>query len=283
MDVSAVSLQCRNEYAPLRSVLMCTPTYMQIEEVINEIQKHYVEVNIDIDRSVSQFNTVVEFLTQRGIRVELIPEDPLLPEQVFTRDIGVVIDNQLVRAALRCSIRQTEEQVFQDWLHRNRIQSVRTLNFFEGGDIVIDRNTIWVGVGNRTSLEVVEEFRKLFPHREVIALPFQEIYLHLDCVFNLLSPDEALIFKDAFDAESLRLLEKRYRLIEVPEEEQFTLATNVLSVGAGHVISLPHNRVTNQAMRQAGLIVHEIDLSEIIKSGGSFRCITLPLQRQDQN
>ncbi|MFD6004940.1 arginine deiminase family protein [Bacillus subtilis] len=47
------------------------------------------------------------------------------------------------------------------------------------------------------------------------------------------------------------------------------------------MISLPGNRHVNQQLSKRGYHIIEIDLSEIIKSGGSFRCCTMPLIRGD--
>lgn len=74
-------------------------------------------------------------------------------------------------------------------------------------------------------------------------------------------------------------MKKRYEMIEITDDEQFQLGTNVLSIGNKTVISLPVNRHVNQELRKRGYTVIEIDLSEIIKSGGSFRCCTLPIER----
>ena len=71
----------------------------------------------------------------------------------------------------------------------------------------------------------------------------------------------------------------KYDLIEVTKEEQFTMGTNVLSIGNQRVISLPMNTEVNEELRKRGYKVIEVDISEIIKSGGSFRCCTMPLER----
>lgn len=68
-------------------------------------------------------------------------------------------------------------------------------------------------------------------------------------------------------------------MISVTDEEQFQMGPNVLSIGDGKVISLPQNERLNNVLESEGYKVIRVDLSEIIKSGGSFRCCTLPLQR----
>lgn len=99
-------------------------------------------------------------------------------------------------------------------------------------------------------------------------------------MFNIVSPDVALIFPGALDQEHIGKLKERYELIEVTEEEQFTLGTNVLSIGNRKIISLPVNKKVNEALRNHGFEVIEVDITEIIKSGGSFRCCTLPIERE---
>jgi N-dimethylarginine dimethylaminohydrolase len=68
----------------------------------------------------------------------------------------------------------------------------------------------------------------------------------------------------------------------VSEEEQFTLGTNVLSIGNKKVLSLPVNKNVNKELRDRGFEVIEVDITEIIKSGGSFRCCTLPILRASE-
>ena len=57
------------------------------------------------------------------------------------------------------------------------------------------------------------------------------------------------------------------------------MGTNVLSIGENRVFSLPTNHGVNEQLRQHGYQVLEVDFSEIIKSGGSFRCCSMPLLR----
>ena len=76
------------------------------------------------------------------------------------------------------------------------------------------------------------------------------------------------------------MLTATYKLIEVSEEEQFTMGTNVLSIGDKKVFSLPQNKQVNAQIRAHGFEVIEVDFSEIIKSGGSFRCCSMPVDRE---
>jgi N-dimethylarginine dimethylaminohydrolase len=150
----------------------------------------------------------------------------------------------------------------------------------EGGDVIIDRETVYVGISNRTNEVAIEHLQTILPHYEVVKVPFKEKYLHLDCVFNIISPTEALYYPKAFTQQELDILSSRFELIEVTEEEQFSLGTNVLNIGNKKIFSLPVNPKVNAELKQRGYEVIEVDIMEIIKSGGSFRCCTLPILRE---
>lgn len=272
---------CQTEYDTLKTVLLCEPDYMKIEEAINDTQEHYKEENINVEKAKRQHEALVSTLKREQIDVHLLPARKDYPEQVFTRDIGFTIDDTIYVGALKRTIRQGEEKVLKQFLEDHEYSYTEVEGgTIEGGDVIIDGSHIYVGDSSRTSRLTVDQLRAAHPNHEIHLIKFDEKYLHLDCVFNPLSNDTALIYPEAIDDEAVRFLEERYQLIEVSEEEQFTLATNVLSVGNKKVIALPLNKATNAKIKESGFEIIEVDLSEIIKSGGAFRCVTLPLYRK---
>ncbi|PLT30597.1 dimethylarginine dimethylaminohydrolase family protein [Peribacillus deserti] len=272
---------CFSEYDPLKRVILCEPQYMRIKDVINETQKHFENEGIHIKTAMIQHQNFVAALKKLGIEVVILPSFEKYPEQVFTRDIGFTLGEQIFVAEMGTEIRTGEEHVLMEWLKKSELPFINlTGDRIEGGDVLIDRNTIYVGISNRTKIESIEKLEQLLPQFEIIAIPFTDTYLHLDCVFNIISPQEALIFPGEINKEELKILASRYDLIEVTEEEQFTLGTNVLSVGHKKIISLPVNKKVNSQLRKRGYEVIEVDITEIIKSGGAFRCCTMPIVRE---
>ncbi|WP_298829579.1 arginine deiminase family protein [uncultured Planococcus sp.] len=275
------SARCQSEYDPLRRVLLCPPRYMEIKDVINDVQKRYKDENIDVDKALHQHNEFVQALIEQGVQTDLIEPSENYPEQVFTRDIGFTIGDTVFISEMASEIRQGEEQELQKWMEAHDV-NVKELagHRIEGGDVIIDRDTVFVGVSSRTSKKAIRDLQLELPDFEVIPVSFNEKYLHLDCVFNILSPTEALIFPEALDMETVKMLAERYTLIRVNEKEQFALGTNVLSIGDRKVFSQPQNRQVNKQLTSRGFHVIEVDYSEIIKSGGAFRCCTMPLIRE---
>lgn len=278
---SSSSARCRSEYDSLHRVLLCPPEYMEIKDVINDVQKRYLKENIDTEKAMRQHTEFLRALQREGVETDLLNPSEAFPEQVFTRDIGFTVGETVYIAEMASEIRQGEENVLQKWLKQNKFKSESLgCNRVEGGDVLVDQDTIFVGVSSRTSEKAIEELQQKLPRYNVIPISFDEKYLHLDCVFNILSPTEALIYEDALDKKTVDMLSKRYTLIPVDAKEQFALGTNVLSIGRRRVFSQPQNVKVNSLLRANDFHVIEVDFSEIIKSGGAFRCCTLPLIRE---
>lgn len=276
-----ISTGCRSEYGTLQRVIVCEPKYMEIQDVINDVQKQYKDENINKEVATKQHNEFIKKLEENDVEVIRLPASEQFPEQVFTRDIGFTLGDDIFIAEMASEIREGEEDTLERWLKSSNtlFQKLRA-NKIEGGDVIIDRNTVFVGISSRTSIEAVRELATKLPDHEIIPVPFNEKYLHLDCVFNILSPKIGLIFPEALDAQTIEMLSGKYKLIEVSEEEQFTMGTNVLSIGDKKVFSLPQNTKVNKQIREHGFNVIEVEFSEIIKSGGSFRCCSMPVERE---
>lgn len=267
------------EYDTLKRVILCQPKFMAIEDVINDTQKQYADENIDVELAMKQHQEFEKLLREHGVEVITLPSSEQFPEQVFTRDIGFTVGEDVFVAEMASDIRKGEEEALEEFLEDENIPYQTTTDRVEGGDVIVDRDKVYVGISSRTSDEAVRKLQRDLPKHNIIRVPFNEKYLHLDCVFNILSPEIGLIFPEALSADMVETLSNTYKLIEVSAEEQFTMGTNVLSIGDGKVFSLPQNENVNTAMRAHGFEVIEVDFSEIIKSGGSFRCCSMPLER----
>lgn len=273
-------ISCDNEYDRLERVLVCPPAFMKIEEAINETQKHFLDDNIDQEKAMEQHRKFIQALHEHGSDVILLPPVNKFPEQVFTRDIGFTIGDTVFISTMGTKMRSGEDVILQDWLEEMGIKHEKIESFaIEGGDVIVDGSKVWVGVSSRTTEKAIEELQSKLPDHQVMAVPFDSKFLHLDCLFNIISPTEALIYSKAFSKEMVERFAAHYSLIEVNDGEQFTMGPNVLSLGDRTLLSLPVNKEVNKQLTLSGYNVIELDISEIIKSGGSFRCCSLPIKR----
>ena len=280
-DAELLRSCCNNEYDTLKEVIVCEPKNININSLINETQKHYISIGVDVQQARIQFDHFTKILRSNGIDTLELPTKRLLNEQVFTRDIGFTIGNMLLVGKMASEVRREETSVLQNFLSSNGIPYYNIFNqSIEGGDVIIDNEIVYVGISQRTDWSSYLELKHFLNEHTVTPLPFSHQYLHLDCVFNILSKNLALIYSPAFSRQEINLLSEKYDLIEVDQEEQFSLGTNILSLGNRRIVSLPNNKKVNNQLKLHRYEVIEVEFDEIIKSGGSFRCCTLPIRRE---
>ena len=75
---------------------------------------------------------------------------------------------------------------------------------------------------------------------------------------------------------------KKQNIFEISDEEMYDMTTNVLSINDETVISQPKFKRLNNWLKNHNLKVEEVDLSEVSKQEGLFRCTSLPLIRYDE-
>lgn len=276
-------IACHTEYDVLKQVIVSPPTYMEIRDVINETQEVYKEENIDVDIAQKQHDVFVKTMREHGVDVIEIESDPDLNEQVFTRDVGFTIGGQVRIGKMASNLRVKEISYFKQLLEEHNIPyQDELIDSIEGGDVIIDKDIIWVGISLRTTKHAVEKLQELLPEYKVVSLPLAEGILHLDCTFNVVAQDLALAYPGGLSETDMKKIHSQYKVIEVDDEEQFTLGTNVLSLGHKKLLSLPENKRVNKELRDRGFEVIEVAFNEIIKSGGSFRCCSMPVVREQQ-
>ena len=149
--------------------------------------------------------------------------------------------------------------------------------------MVVDKGKVFIGIGQRTTLAGAAWLMQVAPDFEIVPINLTglddgEDVLHLDCSFLPVGDHYALIYPDGL-RDLPAALRESYEFIEVTREEQQSLGTNVLSLSPEVVISRVTSTRINKLLRERGLEVIEVPYSDPPKTGGSFRCCTLPLHR----
>ena len=283
-----------SETDPLKKVIIGRwKGYAEAEkyiEIVNEEQKKGLPSE---ELLKAEFENFRQTLEGRGVEV-LIPDKVghFVYDQLTPRDIGVTIGDRFLICNMVMPSRKYEVAGVFKYINEMSGSSPTILvppgqdTLVEGGDILVDKGSIFVGLSQRTTERgfeyLDEQFGadfKLIPVR-CASLEEGENILHLDCTFNCIGEDHALIYPDGFKAipEEMR----SYRWIEVSAEEQSLLGTNVLSLDKKTVISRDHPglKKLNERIRQEGFEVIEIPFNGAPSTGGSFRCCSLPLVRE---
>jgi N-dimethylarginine dimethylaminohydrolase len=275
---------CESETGRLRKAVVCPPTFFEIVAPTNAMQEYYWSnghPRPNPQLMAEQHQMLVKVLRDSGVDVYSLKPDPHLPYQHATRDVGTVIGDRLVLSSMMEPSRRGETEVARQVLKRYGLTVLEPDGHVEGGDILVHGTTLYVGIGKRTDLEGAEYLCRTFKHDlDIAVLPFKQIYTHLDTVFGVAGPDLALVYEEAFNPPELERIRAAFpRVILLDEAEQKTGGANVLSLDPELVVSIAENVSVNERLRQAGLEVVTVSYSEVIKSGGSVRCDTLPVER----
>ena len=111
----------------------------------------------------------------------------------------------------------------------------------------------------------------------------KENTLHLDCCFQPVGNDKAVLYEDGFkngeDAEFLINFFGVENVFKIDKEEMYEMNSNFFSISPKVVISDNSFHRLNDQFRKWGLIVEEVNYRETAKMEGLLRCSTLPLRR----
>lgn len=258
-------------------------------EIVNEEQKKGLPDTRELSPEFQAFKHALE---DHGVEV-LVPEyvGKFVYDQLTPRDIGITIGEKFVVCNMVKKSRRYEVTgifPFINAMHGDEPSILVPDNgvLLEGGDIIVDKGHIFAGISQRTNEAGFEFLKKHFGSGFSVvpvycqSLSEGENVLHLDCTFNPVGENHALIYIDGF-RDVPKEIKEHYHLIEVSSAEQAELATNVISLDKTTVISRDHeacHRVNNK-MRDAGITVIELPFNGAPSTGGSFRCCTLPLVR----
>lgn len=268
--------------------------YRQVEdyvEIVNEEQKNGLP---QVGQLKAEFSDFQQAMERKGVEV-ITPEyvGKFVYDQLTPRDIGFVVGDKFVLCHMKKASRRYEAAGIFKVLNQISGAGMDILipedydTLLEGGDVMVDKGNLFVGISQRTN-EKGYEFLKHHFGDQFNVIPLQctsltegENVLHLDCTFNPVGENLALIYKPGFETIPDEIRDN-YEWIKVHDREQAVLATNVLSLDKKTVISRNHPQFKriNDQMRNHGLEVIEIKFDGPPATGGSFRCCTLPLYRQ---
>ncbi len=222
--------------------------------------------------------------------------------QIFSRDIAFVVDDKFVipnvledRKAEFEAIQYIVSQVLPDL-----IVEMPAHTRAEGGDVMPWNEYLFVGYSeqedfekytvSRTNRAGLDFLASAFPNRKVHGFELcksdedpKQNALHLDCCFQPIGHNQAIIFPEGFknqsDVELLISIFGEENLIEISREEMYEMCSNVFSISPEVIISEKGFVRLNAELRKRGFTVEEVNYSEISKQEGLLRCSTMPLNR----
>ncbi|MGV0937588.1 dimethylarginine dimethylaminohydrolase family protein [Empedobacter falsenii] len=302
-------LNVQNETAQLQTVVLgraesngANPTLDQTFDAksYETVKNNDYPKEEDLIAEMSEFEQVLKKYNVEVLRPTLIEDC----NQVFSRDVGFVIEDEFFIANI-IPDRLEELQAYREIKRQfkgNKINALPEEVYVEGGDVILYNDYIFVGTykqadfknykTGRTNVEFVEYIKAKFPNKKVLDFelkkndenPYEGI-LHLDCTFNPVGKDKAIIYKDGFlfEHEYQQIVDifGKENLFEVTKEEMYWMNPNVFSISPEVVVSEKNfTRLNDHLENVWNIKVERINYREVSKMGGLLRCSTMPLIRK---
>ncbi|MDX1761911.1 MAG: arginine deiminase family protein [Christiangramia sp.] len=302
-----MKLHITNETSRLKAVVLGTaesngpiPT---LEEAYDPKSKEHIKAGTypkeeDMVKEMEAVAAVLEKYDVKVYRPKLIEDY----NQIFTRDIAFVIDDKFIKSNIlpdRDAEIDAIEHVMKQ-IDPAKIVSLPEEAHIEGGDVMPMGDHIFVGtykgkdykdfITARTNVQAVEALQELFPDKNVVSFSLKKSNsiakdnaLHLDCCFQPVGKDKAIIYKEGFlEEEEYEWLVNFFgtdNVYHITRDEMYSMNSNIFSISEDVVISEKGFTRLNTWLRAQGITVEEVPYAEISKQEGLLRCSTLPLIR----
>lgn len=247
----------------------------------------------DYDEACRESDRLAQLLEVLGARVEWSERAGPGLDSLYVRDASVLCDRGAVLCRMGKEARRGEPAAQKETYERLGVPILGTIEApgtLEGGDVTwLGPRSVAVGRGYRTNAEGIGQLTSLLGDSvdEVITVPLphwrgpSDVF-HLMSVISPVADDLAVVYSPLLPVPFRELLlDRGFDLVEVPDEEFDTMASNVLTVAPGVVVALEGNPLTRRRMEAAGVEVHGYAGAEISAKGlGGPTCLTRPLERE---
>lgn len=247
----------------------------------------------NLEKALVEHENLVNILKQEG--VDAVYHESTLnshADAIFVQDPALMTDFGAIILKMGKNLRTGEEQAMKDTFQKMGIPIFFELTAHakaEGGDTLwLDPQTLIVGRGFRTNQAGIDQLRQALSPRGVDVIAFdlpcdqgKQACLHLQSLISLVDHKKALVYLKFFPVAFLELLEERkFSLIEVPDDEYLSMGSNVLAIKPNVCLMLQGNTKTKTRLEQAGCFVHTYVGNEIShKAEGGATCLTRPVWR----
>ena len=293
--MSSNNITCHSDIGKIKTLFIKNVQQAFIND--EHIKEHWEKLNYlgkpDMQLALAEYKNFESILKGYGVEILYLPEDDAVNmDSIYCRDASIATNNGMIICNMGKAARMNEPAAEKKAFDVNGIPVLGTITSpgtIEGGDVAwLDEKTIAVGHTYRTNEEGIRQLTALLQPIgiEVITVPLPH-YKGVSDVFHLmsiLSPvdvDLAVVYSALMPIVFRNLLlERGYKLIEVPDEEFETMGCNVLALEPRVCMMVNGNPKTQAALEKAGCKVIVYNGENIsIKGGGGPTCLTRPIER----
>lgn len=269
-DVAAMTQRS----ARIRHYAMTPPTFFAVEYAINPWMD--TSTTVDTHLAMNQWESLRQTYKELGHTVEMVEPVAGLPDMVYAANGGLLVDGKAVVAKFAYPQRAGEAAAYAEWMDRHGFQPAETRYVNEGqGDLLVAGSIVLAGFGFRTDRRAHDEVAAAVEMPLVSLELVDPRFYHLDTALAVLDDTTIAYYPPAFSEESrTRLLELFPDAIEVATADAYVLGLNAVSDGLNVVHPAAATGFAEQ-LSDAGFTPIGVDLSQLLKGGGSVKCCTL--------
>lgn len=236
----------------------------------NAISSNDENKNIDIEKAQFQHQEYCKILEKIGLKLVKLPTNENYPDSCFVQDPCVVFGNTALITKQKATSRNGEGKAIQKVIKLFKdIQIMDGQATMDGGDAMVTSSKVFIGVSDRTNLEGISQYKKLFSKEglpEVIPVLVEKC-LHLMTGVTYIGKNTVVLSKLVDESYF-----KGFKKIYVLDKEEY--ATNCLSINDYVIMPKGYPKVKKQIQKN-GFQVIEIDISEFKKADGGVTCLSL--------
>jgi N-dimethylarginine dimethylaminohydrolase len=253
---------------------MTRPDFFAVEYAINPWMDVATAVDVHVVRT--QWEALRQTYLRLGHHVDVIEPVPGLPDMVYAANGGFIAHDIAIVARFRFVERAGESHAYAEWMSSFGYRPVSTRYVNEGqGDLLMVGDMVLAGYGFRTDSRAHAEISAALGVPVVSLELVDPRFYHLDTALAVLDDHTIAFYPPAFSAAAQDQLHALFPdAVVVGSADAYVLGLNAVSDGL-HVV-LP-SAATGFAiqLREAGFEPVGVDLSELLKGGGSVKCCTL--------
>jgi N-dimethylarginine dimethylaminohydrolase len=271
-DVAATSPPTRT--ASIRHYAMTAPTFFAVEYAINPWMD--TSTPVDTHTALAQWENLRQTYKELGHTIDLVEPVAGLPDMVYAANGGLLVNGKAVVARFAYPQRHGEAVAYAEWMARLGHQPVHTTHVNEGqGDLLVVGPMVLAGSGFRTDRRAHDEIAEIVQMPVVSLELVDPRFYHLDTALAVLDDTTIAYYPPAFSDASRARLESLFPdAIVVGSADAYVLGLNAVSDGR-HVVHPAAATGFAEQLRDAGFQPIGVDLSELLKGGGSVKCATL--------
>ncbi|WP_228830442.1 dimethylargininase [Nocardia beijingensis] len=260
-----------------RRFVMCRPDHFDVTYAINP----WMNPAEPVDRSLAlaQWETLRATYAEHGHTVEVVPGVAGLPDMVFAANGGLIVGDRAMSARFTHAERAAEGPAYHAWFARYGLANlVAAAEYNEGeGDFLLVGDRLLAGTGFRSSRAAHDEVSRHFGLPVVSLELVDPRFYHLDTVLLPLDAETIAYYPPAFGPAARAALAELYPdAIVATDADAAVLGLNGVCDGY-HVFLSSAATDLSDALRARGYHPVGIEMSELLKAGGSVKCCTLEI------